>query len=78
MRYKQLIENYSPDEDKSTPIKLDDTRKVRLTLAHLSKLRKIREYRKYEDTVRSELVQRMYGGAAAPGDEAGMDGDLGL
>jgi len=48
MRYSDLKENYSPDEDKHNSIELGDTRKDRLTLVHLSKLRKIREYRKYQ------------------------------
>ena len=46
MKYIEINENYSPQDDEFTSIDLDDTRKTRLTLAHLSKLRKIREYRK--------------------------------
>jgi hypothetical protein len=48
MKYIEINENYSPEEDAFTSIDLEDTRKTRLTLAHLSKLRKIREYRKYQ------------------------------
>ena len=47
MKYIEINENYSPEEDEFTSIDLEDTRKTRLTLAHLSKLRKIREYRKW-------------------------------
>lgn len=73
MRYSELNENYSPEEDKSNQRELGDTRKDRLTLNHLSKLRKIREYRKYQKGVRSAQVKRQY---AAGGDEAG-GADLG-
>ena len=69
MRYKELKENYSPNEDKSTQIELSDTRKDRLTLIHLSKLRKIREYRKYQVGIRSAQVKRQY----AAGDDGGSD-----
>lgn len=64
MRYKQICENYSPEEDKHNEKKVGDTRKARLTLAHLAKLRRMREYRKYQDKTRGELIKRMYGGAA--------------
>jgi hypothetical protein len=73
MRYTELNENYSPEEDKSNQREVSDTRKERLTLVHLSKLRKIREYRKYQNGVRSAQVKRQY---SAGGDEA-AGGDLG-
>ena len=74
MRYTDLTENYSPDEDKHNRRELDDTRKDRLTLIHLSKLRKIREFRKYQEGIKSQQVQRQYKSA---GGEAG-GGDMGL
>lgn len=70
MRYTELKENYSPELDNHNSIELDDTRKHRLTLEHLSKLRKIREYRKYEDGIKSKQISRMYGGSAG-GEDAG-------
>ena len=74
MKYSELKENYSPEEDQSNQKELSDTRKDRLTLIHLSKLRKIREYRKYQKGVRSNQVQRQY---ASGGDEGGeMGGEL--
>jgi hypothetical protein len=60
MRYSDLTENYSPDEDNHNQIELDDTRKDRLTLVHLSKLRKMREFRKYQEGVKSQQVKRQY------------------
>jgi hypothetical protein len=73
MRYSDLTENYSPDEDNHNSREIDDTRKDRLTLVHLSKLRKIREYRKYQEGVKSQQVQRQYKGG---GDESGGDMEL--
>lgn len=73
MRYSDLTENYSPDEDNHNSREIDDTRKDRLTLIHLSKLRKIREYRKYQEGIKSQQVQRQYKGG---GDESGGDMEL--
>lgn len=73
MRYSDLKENYSPDEDNHNSIELGDTRKDRLTLVHLSKLRKIREYRKYQEGVKSQQVQRQY---KSSGGEGGGDMEL--
>jgi len=69
MRYSELKENYSPDEDDHVSRELGDTRKDRLTLVHLSKLRKIREYRKYQEGVKSQQVQRQYNSGG--GDDGG-------
>jgi len=69
MRYSELKENYSPDEDDANKIELDDTRKVRLTLKHLSKLRKIREYRKYQENIKSSQLKKQYGAAGGEGGE---------
>jgi|TARA_B110001454_G_C12295269_1_gene257053 hypothetical protein len=72
MKYTEINENYSPEEDAFTSIDLEDTRKTRLTLAHLSKLRKIREYRKYQKGAETAQVKQQYG----PSPEASGPGDL--
>jgi hypothetical protein len=61
MKYSELTENYSPEDDDFTSIGLKDTRQIRLTLAHLSKLRKIREYRKYQKGSEAAQVKQQYG-----------------
>lgn len=71
MRYKQISENYSPEEDKHNTLSKGDTRKARLTLVHLSKLRNIREYNKYQDKLRSETVSTMYSGPSEGGGDMG-------
>lgn len=73
MRYKHISENYSPEEDKHNAISKGDTRKVRLTLVHLAKLRNIREYKKYQNKLRSETVAKMY---SKPSEDGGDMGGL--
>ncbi len=68
MRYIELIENYSPDEDKSIVAKLGDTRTVRLTLRQLSKLRKIRDHRNFEKIKKSAQLKTQYGGGSDGGE----------
>jgi hypothetical protein len=65
MKYSELTENYSPEDDDFTSIGLKDTRKIRLTLEHLSKLRKIREYRKYQKGSEAAQVKQQYGPSEA-------------
>ena len=74
MKYTEINENYSPEEDEFTSIDLEDTRKTRLTLAHLSKLRKIREYRKYQKGAEKAQIKQQYG----PSAEASGSSDLEL
>lgn len=73
MKYIEINENYSPEEDEFTSIDLDDTRQIRLTLAHLSKLRKIREYRKYQKSAEKAQVKQQYGPSEAPSGGGGLD-----
>ena len=73
MKYIEINENYSPEEDEFTSIDLDDTRKTRLTLAHLSKLRKIREYRKYQKGAEKAQVKQQYGGPSEAPASGGLD-----
>jgi hypothetical protein len=68
MRYSEIRENYSPENDKHNSIELDDTRKSRLTLSHLSNLRKVREYKKFQKAEDMKVVQKMY---SAPSGEGG-------
>lgn len=56
-----LIENYWPEDDKQNQAKLNDTRRPRLTLRHLNKLRKIQELKKLEMLAHKDFVKTMYG-----------------
>ena len=73
MKYIEINENYNPEDDDFTAIDLEDTRKIRLTLDHLSKLRKIREYRKFQKASEDEQVKKQYGGS----EEASASGGAG-
>ena len=58
---KILLENYFPEDDRSANRELMDTRRPRLTLRHLNKLRKIKELKKLEMSAHKQFVQDMYG-----------------
>ena len=65
----KIVEFYEPAEDKETLRKKTDTRKPRLTLKEINKLRKVREIAKAEELEHSKFVKVMY---AAPAQEAGI------
>jgi hypothetical protein len=52
-------------KDKSQQ-KIEDLRKTRLTLAHISQLRKMNDQRTVEQKEHLEKVKMMYGAPAAP------------
>tara|TARA_Y100001937_G_scaffold75440_1_gene102491 strand:- start:3349 stop:3549 length:201 start_codon:yes stop_codon:yes gene_type:complete len=61
MRYKELIkENYFPADDNYHQADINDSRKTKLTLQHLNKLRKVREMRKADLDKNREFVATMY------------------
>lgn len=51
---------YDPKEDQ-TALKVNDTRKTRLTLQHINKLRTMNELRAVEAKKKVERVQKQYG-----------------
>ena len=63
-----LAENYWPEDDKHNQHEYDDTRRPKLTLRHLNKLRKIQELKKLEGEAHAEFVKTMYG---TPPEDAG-------
>ena len=56
-----INENYFPEDDKANQITMDDTRRPRLTLRHLNKLRKIQELKRLEQEAHAGFVKTMYG-----------------
>ena len=62
--------NYDPGQDSLNKKILADTRKPRLTLAVINKLRKMREAHKLELEDRKDYWQTMYG--VETGEEEGM------
>lgn len=61
MRADQLdAAYYSPELDTYGQAQLDDTRKPRLTLKHLNKLKKMRAARDIENLARRDTLQLLY------------------
>lgn len=56
----RLNEFYSPEDDKFTKREIGDTRKPKLTLEQLNKLRKYRELKKAEDIEHRKFLKVMY------------------
>lgn len=70
----KIFEYYEREDDNYTQYNPDYTRRTRLTLRHLNLLKKRRELQKYEDQLRQERLQQIYGN-----DEEEMGGnELGL
>ena len=64
MRAKDLlVEYYDPADDELGKAKMDDTRRPRLTMLHLQKLRKSRDAEKYETAQHLNFLPDMYGQA---------------
>ena len=52
---------YTPEDDRYSQLQLDDTRRPRITLAHLNKLKKMRAARQLENLVRRDVLGLLYG-----------------
>jgi len=61
-----LVEFYDPADDQLGVAHMDDTRRPRLTMLHLQKLRKSRDVEKYETAQHLNFLPDMYGQSAAP------------
>jgi hypothetical protein len=67
MKLMEVKPGYNePAENELAKSKKMDTRRPRLTLEHLSKLRKMREIRKLEVEQRKELYKKIYQRPVAP------------
>ncbi len=56
----KLFEFYEANDDKLVKQQPNDTRKVRLTLRHLNKLRKMQEIKKVDLLKRKEFFDKIY------------------
>jgi hypothetical protein len=61
-----LVEFYDPADDELGQAKMDDTRRPRLTMHHLQKLRKARDAEKYDKAQHLDFLPDMYGQPAEP------------
>lgn len=64
-------ENYQDDSEDASQYKIQDARKTRLTLAHISRLRKMNDMRALEQAKDLQLIQQMYG-QNANAEQAGL------
>ena len=69
----RLNEFYNPDADNINKYDLDDTRKPKLSLENLNKLKRIKLFKKSEMESRKEFVQKIY---KRQDPNAGMGGGL--
>lgn len=58
-------ENYQDDSQDASQLNVKDARKTRLTLAHISRLRKMNDMRALEQAKDLQLIQQMYGQQAS-------------
>ncbi len=68
-----LVEFYDPADDELGVAHMDDTRRPRLTMVHLQKLRKARDIERYETAQHNSFLPDMYGQAEG-GDAGGLGG----
>jgi hypothetical protein len=59
-----LVEFYDPADDALGKAHMDDTRRPRLTMTHIQKLRKARDVEKYETAQHLNFIPDMYGQSA--------------
>lgn len=67
---EMLVEFYSPEDDRLGVASMDDSRRPRLTMMHLQKLRKARDVEKYERAQHINFLPDMYG--QPPADTGGL------
>jgi|TARA_B100000959_G_scaffold37122_1_gene35789 hypothetical protein len=60
MNLTNLVEYYEADDDRLTKQKPTDSRKIRLTLRHLNKLRKMQEIKKADLVKRKDFFDKIY------------------
>jgi hypothetical protein len=65
-------EGYRTEKDDNSVQKLSDTRKSRLTLAQIKRLRVMNDLRKFEHQKEVEDISKQYRPAAPPGGMPGM------
>lgn len=62
--YEKSEDNtYSPDDDQSV-MKFSDTRKTRITLAQINRIRKANDFHNKEKEKELEFIKQMYGNTA--------------
>ena len=60
MNLTNLVEYYEADDDRLVKQKPTDSRKIKLTLRHLNKLRKMQEIKKADLAKRKDFFDKIY------------------
>ena len=71
---EMLVEFYNPADDELGIAQLDDTRRPRLTMVHIQKLRKARDVERFETAQHVNFLPDMYGVSAEPEGGGGLPG----
>lgn len=61
-----LVEFYNPSDDKLGVVDINDTRRPRLTLMHIQRLRKSRDTERVDKAQHLQFIPDMYGVADEP------------
>lgn len=67
--YERAPDGYYDPHDDNTSIKIESARKARITLAHLNKLRRVRDVRTVERFNSLEKIRKQY--STPPSEEGG-------
>ena len=70
--FDQAPAGYYNEKDDNTSLKLDDSRKTRLTLAHLNQLRQSHDVRKLEHEKKLTKISKQYQVAPEAGGAGGL------
>lgn len=70
--FEDIPDAYRDEKQDNSVIKLRDTRKTRLTLAQIRRLRMMSDMRKYEEQKKVETLSKQYKPAAAAGMPTGL------
>ena len=67
--YNKAVPGYQNLEDDNSQLQKANTRKTRLTLMQINKLRQMNDVRNYEHKEKLKVIQRQYGPSASGGSE---------
>ena len=72
--FQKPVPEFQDQSQDSTTIKYEDSRKTRLTLSQINRLRKMNDMRALEHEQEMSFVRKMYAPPAPAGDMGGMGG----
>jgi len=67
--YNKAVPAYQDLEMDNSQIEKDNTRKTRLTLMQINKIRQMNDVRNYEHKEKLKVIQRQYGSDESGGDD---------